>query len=118
MSEEIKDVEGKSVNSEYVKLSMWMLENNYKQIHIEYSGSGDSGNIEVTTEGIPEDIQDLVSNIFVELVNPDFNNSGSYGEATFIMIDGKLKFQCAHSDVIETTDDTSYDKDLLDTSML
>jgi hypothetical protein len=59
-----------------------------------------------------------VSNIFIGLVNPNFNDSGSYGEASFTMIDGRLNFQCAHSDVIETTDDTNYDEDLLDTSML
>lgn len=118
MSEEITNVEGESVNKLYVTLSMWMIENKINTIEISYSGSGDSGDYIMETKDIPEKIIETAYQILDSIVNPNFNNSGSHGSAVFLIEEGMLRFQCAHSDIIETTDDTSYDKDLLDTSML
>ena len=115
---EIINVEGESVSSEVVILSMWMIENNVNTIDISYSGSGDGGDINCDTKDVPENIQDIAFNLFSEIVYPNFNDSGSYGNATFFINDGILTFQCEHHDVIETTDDTNYEKDLLDTSKL
>jgi hypothetical protein len=97
---------------------MWMIENNVDTIWIEYSGSGDSGDIRCNTKGVPSDIQDIACDLFTQIVHPSFNNSGSYGDAGFFIRDGVLTFQCDHHDIIETTDDKTYDQDLLDTSKL
>lgn len=118
MSKEITNVEGESVNNLYVTLSLWMIENKVDVIQISYSGAGDSGDYNMETKGIPEEIIQTAYQIFDSIVDPNFNNSGSYGDATFSIEEGTLRFQCNHSDVVETTDDTNYDEELLDTSML
>lgn len=118
MSKEIINVEGESVNKLYVTLSMWMIENKVDVIEISYRGSGDSGDYTMETKDIPEEIIETAYQILDSIVSPNFNNSGSYGEAYLSIEEGTLKFQCNHSDVVETTDDTCYDEELLDTSML
>lgn len=118
MSEIIKNVEGEDVDKSHVALSMWMIDNKVNSIHVSYNGVGDSGEYAMQTKGIPENIIQIVYELIDSIVNPNFNNSGSYGEAYVVIEDGILKFRCDHSDIVETTDDTAYDEELLDTSML
>jgi hypothetical protein len=121
---EIKDVTGESVNDNYVNLSRWMIEKNLTFIDIEYSGYGDNGEInfyydkKVFPDNLPENIEVILENILNQIVNPNFNDSGSRGEAKLSIQDGKLMFDCDHSDIIEDTRDTSYNETLVDTSML
>lgn len=118
MSEIIKNVEGDDVNKSHVTLSMWMIENKVNSIHVSYNGSCDSGDYTMQTKDIPENIIEIVYGLVDSIVNPNFNDSGSYGDAYVVIEDGILKFRCDHSDIVETTDDTAYDEELLDTSML
>jgi hypothetical protein len=121
---EIKDVTGESVNNDYLNLSMWMLEKGLTWIDIDYSGYGDSGEYNfdydrrVFPDNLPENIEVILENILNEIVNPDFNNSGSRGNAKVFIEDGTLRFSCEHSDIIEETRDSSYSEMLIDTSML
>jgi len=128
----IKTVDGEEVSDERVKLAMYIIQNDLAGIVLEYSGSGDSGDSScfsfkkdkdgkyIDKKPLTDiDIDSAASNIAFEIVNPNFNDSGSYGEATFtITADGKLNMSCEHHDIIETTDDTNYDEDILDTTML
>jgi hypothetical protein len=121
---EIKDVTGESVNDNYVNLSMWMIEKNLTWIDIDYNGYGDSGEYNfdydrrVFPDNLPENIEVILENILNQIVNPSFDNNGSRGNARVFIEDGKLLFNCDHSDIIEDTRDTRYDETLVDTSML
>lgn len=118
MDEIITTVGGELVDKSHVTLSMWMIENKIDNISISYSGSGDDGDYTMNSKNIPEHIIQIVYGLVDSIVSPNFNNSGSYGDACILIEDGKLKFKCSHSDVIETIEDTLYDDELLDTSML
>lgn len=121
---EIKDVTGESVNKNYVNLSMWMIEKNLTWIDIDYNGYADSGEYsfdydrKVFPDNLPEDIEVILENILNEIVDPNFNDTGSRGEAKVFIEDGTLRFSCEHSDIIEETRDSSYSEMLIDTSML
>ena len=115
---EITDIEGETVPADQLALSMWMIENDVYKIELDYSGSGDSGDITCNTGGVPDNIQDIACDLLTQIVYPNFNNSGSYGSAVFFIKDGILSFECDHHDIIETTDDKTYEQDLLDTSKL
>lgn len=92
------------------------------KVSVRYAGSGDSGEYEPAEVEEPDDaglsseeaqtLTELTHNLLEALVNPDFNDTGSYGVATFTLSKkkGKIKFHCDHSDVIETSDDTTIDK--------
>lgn len=126
----ITSASGTPLNPKQVELAMAMLNLKITVVDFNYSGSGDSGCVDdvkvecVTKEDLdaikPEDLKSIKSlseEVFYEIVNPNFNNSGCYGNGVFILKeDGKLIFQCSHSDIVETTDDTEYDKTLIDTS--
>ncbi len=120
----IKDVTGESVNDNYVNLSMWMIEKNLTWINIDYNGSGDSGEYnfyydkKVFPDNLPRNIEGILEDILNQIVNPNFNDSGSRGEAKLFIEDGTLRFICEHSDIIEETRDSSYSEMLIDTSLL
>jgi hypothetical protein len=128
----ITSASGIPLNNKQVELAMAMINLKIIAIKFDYSGSGDSGSVDsINLEcadkkdldsivpGDLKSVKDLAEEVFYEIVNPDFNNSGSYGSGVFILKeDGKLIFQCSHSDIIETTDDTKYDNTLIDTSDL
>lgn len=122
-------IDGEYISEEYEKIALFMTKNNLVEIRLEYSGSGDSGEISDITsyklkDGkkevvvVSNEIQDILEKTFIGIVNPNFNNSGSYGNASFILEAGVLKFNCDHCDVIETTEDSTYEQDLLDTTLL
>lgn len=96
-----------------------MVKENITKFTVNYSGSGDSGDIENAFVVEPEEteasqeLSDVAIDILDEIVSPDFNNSGSHGDATFEIIDHVLNFKCDHHDVIETSEDISFDQDLI-----
>jgi len=128
----IKSASGKPIDPRYVELSMIMLKYDIKAISFDYSGSGDEGaiddikvepyNSETFEKIIPDErnkLNNIAEEIFFEIVSPNFNNTGSYGTANFLMdTEGKMSFDCDHHDIIETTDDVSFTRNLLDTSDL
>lgn len=122
-------IDGEYVSEEYEKIALFMTKNNLVEIRLEYSGSGDSGEItDITSYELKDgkkevvvvsnEIQDILEDTFMGIVSPNFNNSGSYGNASFTLEDGVLKFNCDHYDVIESTENSFYERDLLDTTLL
>jgi hypothetical protein len=126
----VKLANGEEANSDYVKLALYMAEKQIERIYFEYAGSGDSGAVEVIRayrsgkdiSGSPgAEFKDLefIEGIFYKIVDPDFNNDGSYGNGEFLLSEeGILTFKCEHEDVITETRGTEYDEQLIDSSKL
>lgn len=128
----VKTIDGEEVDDTRVTLAMYMIENSIARINFNYDGAGDSGegrtqfvkHDPVTdtyskTDALPDNIEDIALNLVWELVNPNFNNEGSYGEGFFEINDeGRLIMSCDHSDIIHSTQDTSYSEDIVDTTKI
>jgi len=139
--EKVELMDGETGNKSYVILMANMIAEGVKAIYLEYSGSGDDGAVDVTdgydsyheddTENNPYDmihelakieisnsLKELAEDIMLKLTHADFNNDGCSGTAIFFIENSTLRFKAQHSEYETRTNDTDYDQDLLDGSLL
>jgi hypothetical protein len=123
----IKNVEGDELPEDRVKLAMYLIEHNVK-INVNYDGCGDSGDFDAhgvrqeddkwSKTDIPDIYLEIAKDIVCRVVNPNFNDDGSNGEAELFISDGKLVMTCIHNDIVTSYDTREYNDEILDIDKL
>lgn len=139
-----KLIDGSESDSKHVELLKKMIREKVTAIYLEYSGSGDSGAVDVTNgytqydvnkienspydmiydkdnrfqKELSEDTKEVAEDLALEITGADFNNDGSSGTAIFFIDGSSLRFKATHSTYYTSTEDTDFDKELVDGSLL
>lgn len=137
-------IDGSEGDSNHVELLKRMIAEEVTAIYLEYSGSGDSGAVDVTNgytqydatkieyspydmiydkdnrfqKELSEETKVLAEDLTLEITQADFNNDGSSGTAIFFIDGSSLRFKANHSTYYTASEDTNFDEELVDGTLI